>query len=88
MSRKKKRLAARPRPPEPSVQEVDRLLITKPELAARTGLSERKLDDLVQRGELPAVRIGRSIRFAVTDVIAFIEGKRHLGPAPAKGASA
>lgn len=88
MNRKKKRLAARPRPPEPPVQEVDRLLITKPELAVRTGLSERKLDDLVQRGELPAVRIGRSIRFAVTDVIAFIEGKRHLGPAPAKGASA
>ena len=88
MNRKKKRLAARPRPPVQGQPPVDPLLITKPELAVRTGLSERKIDDLVQRGELPAVRIGRSIRFSVTDVIAFIEGKRHLGPAPAKGASA
>ena len=87
MSRKKKR-PARARTPVQAQLPVDPLLITKPELAVRTGLSERKIDDLVQRGELPAVRIGRSIRFAVTDVIAFIEGKRHLGPAPAKGASA
>lgn len=88
MSRKKKRPAARPETPVKIELPVDPLLITKRELSARTGLSERKIDDLVQRGELPAVRIGRSIRFAVTDVIAFIEGKRHLGPAPAKGASA
>lgn len=63
----------------------ERLLVRKREAASLLGISERKLDELANRGEIPAIRFGRSVRFSVSDLSDFIDRQRHSGPAPAKG---
>jgi len=63
----------------------DKLLFRKREAATRLGISERKLDELANRGEIPTIRFGRSVRFALADLLDFVERQRHVGPAPAKG---
>lgn len=49
--------------------------------AARLSLSVRTVRYLASRGELPAVRIGRALRFTETDVAAFIDRSRIGGAA-------
>ena len=39
-------------------------------------ISERSLWSLTQRGELAAVRIGRSVRYDLADLIAFVEARK------------
>lgn len=39
-------------------------------------ISERSLWSLTQRGELPAVRIGRSVRYVLADLIVFVEARK------------
>jgi excisionase family DNA binding protein len=63
----------------------EKLLFRKREAATRLGISERKLDELANRGEIPAIRFGRSVRFALADLVDFIDRQRRVGPAPAKG---
>jgi|LakMenEpi03Aug12_release.lakeMendotaPanAssembly.Ray.scaffolds.fasta_scaffold4416411_1 excisionase family DNA binding protein len=63
----------------------ERILVRKHEAGSVLGLSERKLDELVNRGEIPTIRIGRSVRFALSDLLAFVERQRHTGPAPRRG---
>lgn len=52
-----------------------RLLLTPKEAAQSLSVSERTLYSLTKAGELPAVRIGRAVRYAVADLRAFIEKK-------------
>ena len=44
--------------------------------AAYLAISERKLWGLTQEGRLPAVKIGRCIRYDISDLDAFITGAK------------
>lgn len=53
------------------------LLLTARQAAEALAVSERTLWGLtVPRGELPAVHIGRAVRYAVADIEAWIEAKK------------
>jgi excisionase family DNA binding protein len=59
-------------------------LLKPPDAAKRLGISERKLWDLAKRGEVPVVRIGRSVRYDVADLQRWIDSCKqsgHNGPA-------
>lgn len=58
---------------------AERLLYTRREAAVMLHLSERTLYTLTERGELPAVKVGRSVRYYHQDLIAWAEGKRVHG---------
>jgi excisionase family DNA binding protein len=51
-------------------------LLRPREAAQWLKISERTLWSLTQRGELPAVRIGRSVRYDLTDLVAFVEARK------------
>lgn len=48
-------------------------LLRPREAAAWLGISERSLWSLTQRGDLTAVRIGRSVRYLLADLKAYAE---------------
>ena len=50
--------------------------LSKAELAKLTGWSPRKVDYLRERGRLPYVRVGRSIRFKTDDVERLLDEAR------------
>ena len=50
-------------------------LITASEVSHILGLGESTVYLLIQRGELPCVRIGRAVRVKQDDLDAFIESK-------------
>jgi excisionase family DNA binding protein len=50
-------------------------LLDRPHAAAELSISLRTLDDLVARGELPVVRIGRAVRIRPTAIEYFIEAR-------------
>jgi excisionase family DNA binding protein len=52
-------------------------LLRPREAAAWLKISERSLWSLTQRGELPAVRIGRSVRYDMANLVAFVEAHKH-----------
>jgi len=55
--------------------------MTVPDAAAYLSLPRSRMYDLIQRGELPAVRIGeRSIRVNVRDVERFLAENRRINP--------
>ena len=55
----------------------DELLLKPNEAAKRLNLSARTLRDLTNKTrEIPAVRIGKSVRYDVADLRAFIEMKK------------
>ncbi|CAN5246489.1 hypothetical protein BH24CHL1_BH24CHL1_14050 [soil metagenome] len=58
---------------------TDRLLLKVPEAADATGYAASFLWRLIQRGELPAVRVGRSVRIRRDDLEQFIEAHRSGG---------
>lgn len=67
-------------------------LLTVHEAAAMLALSVATVRRLRLGGDLPAVRIGGSVRFHVSDVMALIEQRREqavtpLGSAPTVGAA-
>lgn len=64
-------------------QDAARLLITSREAATLLSISERTLWTLTNKGDLPCVRIGRSVRYDPRDLEVWIE--RHKS---ADGASA
>jgi excisionase family DNA binding protein len=57
-------------------------LLKPKETAAILGVSERTLLTYTQRGEIPAVRIGRSVRYDPADLRAWIDRQK---PAPFDG---
>lgn len=60
---------------------TNRQLLLTPRTAARSlAVSERTLRYLKARGEIPAVHIGRSLRFDVADLRAFIELRKSRVP--------
>jgi excisionase family DNA binding protein len=52
------------------------LLLTTPQAARSLAISERTLWDLTKRGEIPAVRIGRSVRYDPEDLKAWIDRQK------------
>jgi len=56
---------------------MPRLLLSVREAAQALSICEKSLWNLTQpRGPLPAVRIGRAVRYAVADLQAFCESKK------------
>lgn len=55
--------------------ETSRLLTSR-EAAAMLGISERTLWTLKDQGEIPHIKIGRSVRYSVTDLNAWINQQR------------
>jgi excisionase family DNA binding protein len=60
---------------------MDKLLLTAPDAAAALSISERTLWQLTKDGTIPAVRLGRSVRYDVAALRAWLE--RQQQPAPA-----
>ena len=56
-------------------QTIAPLLLAPKEAAKTLSICERTLYGLTKRGELPAVRIGRAVRYNVQDLKKFIEKK-------------
>ncbi|MCI0440067.1 MAG: helix-turn-helix domain-containing protein [Chloroflexi bacterium] len=57
----------------------ERLLFTLPEAARALSVATRTLRRLIERGELPAVRIGRSVRVPVAAVCELVEARMTYG---------
>jgi excisionase family DNA binding protein len=59
---------------------TERLLLTPREAAATLSISERTLWAVTApRGPLPAVRIGRAVRYDPPDLRRWIDGQRQTG---------
>jgi excisionase family DNA binding protein len=57
-------------------QSGRRLLIREPEVARLLAVTPRTVENLRARGDLPSVKIGRSRRYVLADVMALIERSR------------
>lgn len=58
-------------------------LLTVRQVAMRLGIGLRTISSLTASGDLPCVRIGRSVRYDPADVAAFVERlKAQTGRAP------
>lgn len=57
----------------------DQLLVTTKLAAKLLAISERTLWQLTNDGDLPAVRFGRTVRYAMSDLVAFIAARRSTG---------
>jgi excisionase family DNA binding protein len=55
------------------------LLLAPPEAAKALAIGQRKLWELTNRGIIPAVRIGRAVRYDVRDLAAFIDRAKEGG---------
>ncbi len=64
--------------PGPVATNVTNLLIP-PDAARALSVSERTLFALTKRGDIPAVRIGRAVRYDLADLRAFIERNKAEG---------
>ena len=58
---------------ERNTSNAERLALSVPELAELLGISQRHVWKLVARGVLQPVRLGRSVRFLRSDVLAVLE---------------
>lgn len=57
------------------VDGTDKLLVTSREAAAMLSISERTLWSLTQDGIIPCRRVGRAVRYCISTLKAFAEGK-------------
>jgi excisionase family DNA binding protein len=66
---------------------ISPLVVDEHQAAAMLGISERKLWEYRNSGELPIVRLGRLVRFSVEDLRKFVDSKRveKLSPDMANG---
>lgn len=62
--------------PQPATTSPTRLLLTPREAAKALSICEKTLWTLDKTCELPAVRIGRSVRYDVADLQAFIDRQK------------
>ncbi|MHB8488115.1 MAG: helix-turn-helix domain-containing protein [Candidatus Dormibacteria bacterium] len=58
---------------------TSRALVTIKDAAAYLSCSRRHVERLLARGELPRVRLGRSVRIVVADLDRFIAAQRSEG---------
>jgi excisionase family DNA binding protein len=58
----------------------NRILLTARKTAAALAISERKLWGLTADGSIPAVRIGRLVRYSAADLRQWIDQQRTAGP--------
>ena len=71
-----------PSEPKPGVTMADQqntkpVRLLKPsEAAIFLAVSERTVKRLTSRGELPHVRVGRSMRFVMADLLAYVASQR------------
>ncbi len=68
-------------------QDAALLLITSPKAAKRMSICERTLWTLTNQGDLPCVRIGRSVRYDPRDIEVWTERHKSAGRASAHNAS-
>lgn len=54
-------------------------LLPPPDAARAMSVSERTLFTLTKRGDIPAVRIGRAVRYDAADLRAFVERAKGRG---------
>lgn len=54
-------------------EETPRLLLNSRDAAKALAISERKLWELTNRGAVRSVKIGRSVRYRIDDLQAFID---------------
>jgi excisionase family DNA binding protein len=67
---------------EADLTEVcERLLVTEKQAARLLGICERKLWDMRHDGLIPYLRVGRSIRYSISDLENWIAAKRQVGVA-------
>ncbi|HEY4313831.1 MAG TPA: helix-turn-helix domain-containing protein [Pirellulales bacterium] len=59
--------------------EQQQLLVTSKQAASMLAISERTLWQLTSDGHLPAVRFGRTVRYDLSDLRAFITSRRSGG---------
>ena len=57
-------------------------LLTVKEACVVLAISARKLWEMTNRGEIPHVRIGRSVRYDPEDLPAWIERRKNKGGRP------
>ncbi len=53
-----------------------RLLLNLPEAARALGISPRAFHDLAKSGQIRRILIGRSVRYDLRDLMAFIDAKK------------
>jgi len=61
------------------------MLLTSADAARALQISPRKLWELMTRGDIPHVRIGRAVRFRLEDLEKWIEDHRRRGHRSARG---
>ena len=60
------------------IQTIEPFLLTPKEAAKALAVCERTLYGLDKSGELPAVRIGRAVRYDVNDLRAWINQQKNV----------
>ncbi len=61
---------------KPQNRSPDPVLLKPKEAAALLSVSERSLWTLMRNGEIPHIRIGKSVRYYISDLKEWIETKR------------
>ena len=56
------------------------LLLTQPEAAKFLNMCERKFWEEVHAGKIPKIKIGRSVRFDVRDLLAYVDRLKEQPP--------
>jgi len=64
----------------------DRLLLNSRETARTLGISERKLWTMTKEGEIPSLRLGRSVRYSTNALDRWIEKLQNPGNSHQMGA--
>ena len=57
---------------QPMAIPMDKLLISIPEASEKLSIGRTKLRELLARGDLPSVHIGRSVRIAQADLERYV----------------
>jgi excisionase family DNA binding protein len=62
-------------------QEVapQRLLLRIPEVAETLGIGRTKIYEMIAKGELPTIRVGRAVRISVSTLQKWVEEREQQG---------
>lgn len=61
-----------------SSNEPQQLLLSVPDAADCLGVSEGKMRQMIRDGLVPTIRLGRSVRVSVKDLVRMIEERKQL----------